>query len=103
MKNVTKLSIWPYLKRLGFKPVRFKAHGRVQSIGAALYYRTGGDRVVIEPHYFRSGPNYSIYGGALNFPPIAWTDAPGIKREINRALRTERKRYNPSRRRRGRR
>lgn len=36
MKNITKLSIWPQLKALGFVPIRYHAHGKVVAVGASL-------------------------------------------------------------------
>lgn len=60
MKNITRLSIWPELKKLGFIPIRFRAHGRIVAIGAALQQDHidisnkpfKSDIICIEPHSF---------------------------------------------------
>lgn len=61
MRNVTKLAAWPELEKLGFIPIRFRAHGNVVAIGAALQREhvsiTGekfkSDIITIEPHDFK--------------------------------------------------
>ena len=62
MINLTRTVAGKKLLKNGFKPVRFKAHGRVQSIGLCLYRKTGGDGILIEPFHYRSGVEYQISG-----------------------------------------
>lgn len=58
IKRITKLSIWTQLQNKGFKPVRFRAHGKIQGIGAYLPDHHGSDKIVIEPKYFRADGIY---------------------------------------------
>jgi hypothetical protein len=51
MKNITKLSIWPNLVKLGFTPVKFKFNGKIQSIGAVLEDEGGLEVILLEPTY----------------------------------------------------
>lgn len=51
MKNITKLSIWPNLVKLGFTPVKFKFNGKIQSIGAVLEDCGGLEVMMIEATY----------------------------------------------------
>lgn len=77
MKNITKLSIWPELQKLGFVPIRFKAHGKVVAIGAALQQEHisidnepfKSDIICIEPNTrtFSDNRNYHI-GGKIKTP-----------------------------------
>jgi hypothetical protein len=55
MKNITKLKAWPTLEKLGFVPIRFISHGKVQAIGAS------NGKITIEPQYF-SERSYYING-----------------------------------------
>jgi hypothetical protein len=55
MKNITKLKAWPALEKLGFVPIRFISHGKVQAIGAS------NNKITIEPHNYKEKP-YHISG-----------------------------------------
>jgi len=63
MKNVTKLACWPEFASLGFTPVKFRAHGKVVCIGAAL--KTENGEICIEPGYYSDGRSYHVSGPVL--------------------------------------
>src|SRR5580765_119230 len=71
MKNVTKLSCWKELQKIGFIPINYNAFGRKVAIGASLQHtftdiqgrKVTCDIITIEPSDFRySRNNYHITG-----------------------------------------
>lgn len=72
MVDITRLSIWPELKALGFVRIRFRAHGKIVAIGAALQQEHisthnkpfKSDIICIEPstRTFSDNRNYHITG-----------------------------------------
>ena len=79
MKNVTKLSCWKDLEKLGFEPINYNAFGRKVCIGASLRRKLTdisgkefhADIITIEPHDFRySKKCYHITGNWINAVPV---------------------------------
>lgn len=56
MQNITKLSIWPDLVKLGFERVNFRFRGELVAVGCS------DGNITIEPHSYSDRKNYHISG-----------------------------------------
>lgn len=70
MLNVTKLSIWPELKKLGFIRINYRFNGKLYTVGAALQQEHidgkgqsfKSDIITIAPHHYTDKKRYHITG-----------------------------------------
>lgn len=82
MKNITKLSFWPEIEKLGFSPVRFYSQGKFNAMGAGLRDAQNREYITVEPMTFEWRVS-SQFGSVIH---VDFCDTKNLRKTIMEAV-----------------